>query len=124
MKYALYAVASVALLMLACNPSGPNPKDWPNPRDWYLKSVKGDTLTLYHEHKIFVVRCKGKMFNGSDKLYPGCPYLSQHVGGIREDGTGAEQVQRAGMGDIMYYTDSKGENGTHEIYEVMEETAQ
>jgi hypothetical protein len=118
-KHALHAVAAVAMLFVsACNPFGADPKDW------YVKSVKGDTLTLYHEHRIFVVKCKGTEFNGSDKLYPGCPYLSQHVGGIREDGTGAEQVQRAGMGDIMYYTDSKGENGTHEIYEVMEETAQ
>jgi hypothetical protein len=119
MKYALHGAAAVAMLfMLACNPFGADPKDW------YVKSVKGDTLTLYHDHKICVVKCKGTKFNGSDKLYPGCAYLPQHVGGARENGTGAEQVQQAGAGDITYYTDRNGENGTHEIYEVMEETAQ
>jgi hypothetical protein len=105
----------LVMSLSACSSFGPNPKNW------YVKSVKGDTLTLYHDHKIVVVKCKGTKYKDSDKLNPSCGYLSQHVGGTREDGTGIEQVQ---LGDITYYTDRGGENGTHEVYEVLEETAQ
>jgi hypothetical protein len=108
----------LASTLAACNPFAPDPKDW------YVKSVKGDTITLYHQRKIFVARCKGIMYRGTTKLITPCGYLVQHVGGTRSDGTGLSQIQHLGMGDITYYTDKDGEDGTHEVYEVVEETAQ
>jgi hypothetical protein len=112
---------TIAAILLAANLTACNPFA-PDPKGWYIKSIKGDTLTLHHEHKTFVVKCKGVMFKGNNKLITPCAYLAQYVGKTKSDGTGVNEIQR--VVDITYYTDRHGEEGTHEIYEIIEETAQ
>jgi hypothetical protein len=112
--------AALAVLLAAdlaaCNPFSPDPKGW------YVKSAKGDTVVLYHEHKTFKVKCKGTLFRGNDKLFASCFYLALNVGKTKEDGTGVGQIKY--LGNVTFYIDMHGEEGTHEIYEVIEETAQ
>ena len=96
--------------------------------DWYLKSVKGDTITLYHAGKVLAARCKGEMYAGAkDLIKSECGYLTQHVGSTFADGDGFEQISRLGA-SIIYWRDP--EHGTdrintsYEVWEVIEEAVQ
>jgi hypothetical protein len=91
---------------------------------WYIRSKKTekdtDYLTLEHNHKTYVVKCKG-LVTGKDFIQTGsCGYLTQHVGDHLSNGAGWQNVEQM-SGSLNYYTERTGIMGTYEVWDIMEE---
>jgi hypothetical protein len=93
-------------------------------QDWYLKSMKGNRITLRHDGKTFVAECEGEAYQtGPDKLLKtDCGYLTQYIGQTILGGDENHQVSRFG-GDIIYWRSDKSENRrAYEVWKIVEET--
>ena len=59
---------------------------------WYVKATKDNTVTLYHDNKVFVARCKGGFAFLSEQGLIACPDLVEHVGETLPNGKQNQQI--------------------------------